>query len=408
MKTFLVLVTLALTFTACGAGAHPSAPTPQQREIRSLATRMEQIHPDLYHAISRRRFKAEIERLAERAPRLSRPELVVGLMRIATLPGERDGHTGLFALDPEHARGLHAYPFLTYMFPDGLYVIRAPANPELVGAKLVAVGGRPIAEVVRKVSPLVSRDNRWTRMLRLPAWLVCAEVLEGLGITDGGSVRFDFDGNRRATLEPVTASEYVATIGYEHQLSRPNGAQPLWLSGLDEEQYVRTIDDGRALYVGYHHTFEPTDALAERVLAAGRNPQIRRVIVDMRMNGGGNNQTYRPLLRALATPAVARKAYVLQGRVTFSAAGNFVTEVDLQTKAKIVGEPSGGAPNQWGDNELVELPRAGLTIRVANSYWVFGRGPKDARVAVHPDLPVTMTAADFFAGRDPVLERALR
>ncbi len=171
---------------------------------------------------------------------------------------------------------------------------------------------------------------------------------------------------------------------------------------------MRTIDDGRALYVGYHHTFEPTDALAERVLAAGRNPEIRRVIVDVRMNGGGNNQTYRPLLRALATPAVARKAYVLQGRVTFSAAGNFVTEVDLQTKAKIVGEPSGGAPNQWGDNELVELPRAGLTIRVANSYWVFGRGPKDARVAVHPDLPVTMTAADFFAGRDPVLERALR
>ena len=176
----------------------------------------------------------------------------------------------------------------------------------------------------------------------------------------------------------MPAAEYVATIGYEHQLSRPDGPQPLWLTGLDEEQYVRTIDDGKALYVGYHHTFEATDALAQRVLTAGRNPEIRRVIVDVRMNGGGNNQTYRPLLRALASPAVARKAYVLQGRVTFSAAGNFVTEVDLRTKAKIVGEPSGGAPNQWGDNELVELPRAGLTVRVASSYWVFGRGPKDA------------------------------
>jgi C-terminal processing protease CtpA/Prc len=107
-------------------------------------------------------------------------------------------------------------------------------------------------------------------------------------------------------------------------------------------------------------------------------------------------------------PAVARKAYVLLGRVTFSAAGNFVTEVDLQTKATLVGEPSGGAPNQWGDNELVPLPRAGLTLRVASSYWVFGRGQKDRRVAVQPDVRVRMTAADFFAGRDPVLERALR
>jgi hypothetical protein len=29
-------------------------------------------------------------------------------------------------------------------------------------------------------------------------------------------------------------------------------------------------------------------------------------------------------------------------------------------------------------------------------------------VAVRPDIAVAMTAADFFAGRDPVLERALR
>jgi len=96
------------------------------------------------------------------------------------------------------------------------------------------------------------------------------------------------------------------------------------------------------------------------------------------------------------------------GRTTFSAAGNFVADVDLRTKAKLVGEPSGGAPNQWGDSELVELPRAGLTVRVANSFWVYGRGPKDPRVAVQPDVPVALPAADFFAGRDPVLARALR
>ena len=411
MRGTLAVVTLVLIFTACGAGAHPSAPTPQQREIRNLAQAMEEIHPDLYHAVSRGRFKAEVQRLVARAPELGRPELVVGLMRLAALPGERDGHTGLFALDPAHARGLHAYPFLTYAFPDGLYVIRAPANPELVGARLVAVGGIPVGDVVEQVSPLVPRDNRWSRKLRLPAWLACAEVLEGLRITRGGAVRFDFDGPggaRSTTLQPVSAAEYVRTIGFEHELARPNGPQPLWLTNLGESQLVRTIDRGRALYVGYHHTTEPTDALAARILRLGRRPAVRRVIVDVRLNGGGDNTTYRPLLAALATPAIAHKAYVLMGRTTFSAAGNFVAEVDLRTKARLVGEPSGGAPNQWGDNELVELPEAGLTVRVASSYWQFGRGPGDPRVAVQPDLPVSMSAADFFAGRDPVLERALR
>jgi hypothetical protein len=407
MRIGLVLMTLALTFTACGVAA-PSATTPQGREIRELVRAMEEIHPDLYHATPRRRFRAEVERLAARAPKLSRPELVVGLMRIATLPGERDGHTGLFALDPAHARGLNAYPFLTYVFPDGLYVIRAPSSPELVGARLTAVGGMPIDQVVAKVSPLVPRDNRWSRMLRLPAWLVCAEVLEGLGITRGGPARFEFDGGRSATLQPIAAADYVRTIGFEHDLSRPNGPQPLWLTNLHESQFVRTIDDGRALYVGYHHTTEPTDELAARILRIGRRPTVRRVVVDVRMNGGGNNTTFRPLVEALAKPVLARKTYVLMGRTTFSAAGNFVADVEQKTEAKLVGEPSGGAPNQWGDNELVELPRAGLTVRVANSFWVFGRGAKDRRVAVRPDIAVAMTAADFFAGRDPVLERALR
>jgi C-terminal processing protease CtpA/Prc len=245
-------------------------------------------------------------------------------------------------------------------------------------------------------------------MLRLPAWLVCAEVLEGLGITRGGPVRFDFDGGRSATFQPIAAADYVRTIGFEHDLSRPNGPQPLWLSNLHESQFVRTIDDGRALYVGYHHTTEPTDELAARILRIGRRPTVRRVVVDVRMNGGGNNTTFRPLVEALAKPVLARKTYVLMGRTTFSAAGNFVADVEQKTEAKLVGEPSGGAPNQWGDNELVELPRAGLTVRVANSFWVFGRGAKDRRVAVRPDIAVAMTAADFFAGRDPVLERALR
>jgi len=71
-----------------------------------------------------------------------------------------------------------------------------------------------------------------------------------------------------------------------------------------------------------------------------------------------------------------------------------------------VGQPSGGSPNLWGDVETVELPRSGLTARVAALYWQFARRG-DKRLAVEPDIPVALTASDFFAGRDPVLARAL-
>jgi hypothetical protein len=52
------------------------------------------------------------------------------------------------------------------------------------------------------------------------------------------------------------------------------------------------------------------------------------------------------------------------------------------------------------------LERTGLTVHVATVYWEFGP-PRDRRQETPVDARVEPTAADFFAGRDPVLERAL-
>jgi C-terminal processing protease CtpA/Prc len=81
--------------------------------------------------------------------------------------------------------------------------------------------------------------------------------------------------------------------------------------------------------------------------------------------------------------------------------------VDAFTRARVVGEPAGGSPHQYGDHASVELPSLGVTVYVAPQYvQVLGRD--DQRVELVPDVPVVQTAADFFAGRDPVLTAALR
>ncbi len=64
------------------------------------------------------------------------------------------------------------------------------------------------------------------------------------------------------------------------------------------------------------------------------------------------------------------------------------------------------SPNQWGDSAPVDVPSLGLTVHVA--VQDVQAVPGDRRLAVEPDVPVALTAADFFAGRDPVLARALR
>ena len=84
-------------------------------------------------------------------------------------------------------------------------------------------------------------------------------------------------------------------------------------------------------------------------------------MVDLRNNGGGDNTTYRHLLAVLQDPAIDRPGQldVLIGRLTFSAAANFATEVERTTDAIFVGEDMGGSPNLYGDARRVDLPYGG-------------------------------------------------
>ena len=378
---------------------------PLEREIFALADSMERIHPDLFHAVSCPRFRKEAESLALRSAGLTRAQLVVGLMRLVALAGERDGHTAIHPFDTAHARTLNVYPLRLYDFADGLHVVGSIGGEDLTGGKLTAISSTPIAEVIERVKPRVPRDNDSGLRWLLPEFVTTAEVLRGLGIVKDGTAVFSFADASEVSLDPVAAAEVSGTFGGA-RAPLPTRHDPIWLRRLDETQWLTTIRDGRVVYLGYRLMTEPADNVAQRLLRLAQRPKVRRVIVDVRLNHGGNNQTYRPVLEVLSHPAIGGKTIVLLGRATFSAAGNFVADVDRYTKARLVGEPSGGAPSQWGDPEAVALARAGLTVHIASMYWEFGPS-SDKRPATEPDVAVETTAADFFAGRDPVLARAL-
>jgi C-terminal processing protease CtpA/Prc len=164
---------------------------------------------------------------------------------------------------------------------------------------------------------------------------------------------------------------------------------------------------GRFVYVAYNSTYDSVD-LAARIVRLARKPAFRRVILDLRQNGGGNNSKYAPLLNALTNRFVVRRSrpVVLTGRTTFSAAGNFVADIERFTRARLVGEPPGGSPNQWGDFAPVVLPNVGLEAVVATTYVQSGR-PDDVRAAIEPHVRVELSTADWLAGRDPALTTAL-
>src|SRR6185437_11831963 len=106
----------------------------------------------------------------------------------------RDGHTGIFPTDPANRRPLHLYPIRAYAFADGTFVVAQAGGRDLVGARLLAIGGVPLDRVEDAVRPLVPRDNDSTLRARLPTFFVTAEVLHGLGMTPSvGPLGFTFE-----------------------------------------------------------------------------------------------------------------------------------------------------------------------------------------------------------------------
>jgi len=404
---------------ASGAHARPSAPLDAASDVRLVAQTIESTHPDPFRAVSRQRFESATTDLARRAPTLSRSELLVELLRVIALLGPRNGHTGLFPLDPGHRNELHLYPLRLYDFADGVFVVDEAGDLGVVGSRLVAIEGMSLERVLGLVRPLVPHDNPSNARGLAPHFALVAEVLDGLHISDGsGPVEFTFErpGGERVTigLAPLPAREYGAVFAdahYGHYPSiLPAAAGPLYLASSAKRIWARTLAGGRAVYVGYNVVESPSLAFLRRItrLVSGRS--VRRVIVDVRLNGGGDNTTYGALMTLFETPRVNRsgRLYLLVGRATFSAAANFAAEMDRATRATIVGEPTGGGVETYGDVTQVLLPTTGWQINVATRYHDRRRGPRDRRLAVAPDLRVDLTSAEYFAREDPVLARALK
>jgi dienelactone hydrolase len=237
--------------------------------------------------------------------------------------------------------------------------------------------------------------------------------LHGLGLVpDLGPVTFTFErgGNRfAASLTPLTVPEYGRGIGDLAHPLLPRGitaAVPPYVDRRSQPIWTTTLAGKRVFYIGYNETLVSTSAVARRTSKAAKSKRLRAVIVDLRLNGGGDNHTYADLLDALRRASKTERIVVLISRMTFSAAENFAADLERVAHPIFVGEPSGGSPNLYGDTSNTLLPASGVELRVAGIYWQKSN-PDDSRIAIDPQVPVSLSSDAFFAGRDPALVAAI-
>jgi hypothetical protein len=377
-------------------------------DVDALLDALDGIHPDAFHGISREEFVAALDAYVEELPGLTAEESVVGLMRVTALLSRegRDGHQ--FAL-PQPGHEGPALPMRVYEFTEGLVITAAaPPNEGLVGATITAIDGVPIDDVLAAIEPLVPRDGPATVPAFRPIFFARTEVLRGLGIVDEGPIEVAYDHHgfeSTAEVEPIPFDDYVAWLGDGAPHRLPATDRLPYLAD-PEPTTVRELDDG-VLYVRYRNIVTPSTARARELVDAD---EVRRLVLDLRQNPGGDNGTYGSVLELVQDFADRHpgELRVLIDRVTFSAASNLATEIEGSTDAVFVGEPMAGGLNFWNDVTQVRLDALPVPMQVGVStrYWEFAE-PDDPRLTIEPDVLIKASAEDFLTGRDPVLEAAI-
>jgi hypothetical protein len=386
-----------------------------------LETKLLQMHPDLFRKTSRQQFDAEIRGLDQNLPSMSREQFLVGIMRIVA--SFHDGHTSVLP-GPQTGAGFHVLPLRFYLYGEELVLDGADqAYSEVLGSRLVAVNGVPVTDVIRRVRELTPGDNEACVDARLPGYIIVPEVLEGLQIVNGnastvpltfqnGETVKTFTVNAIPAPDTTNARSMTSTYG-SHWIDRAPQHRPVWLRSPDRSYWFEYEPKERTIYVQYNNSendpAEPMQKFALRLEQelVRRNPP--KVIVDLRLNQGGSGDWNRPLLAALMRSSAATAAghmYVLIGRQTFSAGNMMAIELEKYTKAKFIGEPSGGSFQGFGDHEPVFLPATHLGVMIAKTFYQ-NDGPTDDRSALSPSIKISLGATDYGIGRDPVLEAAL-
>jgi len=399
-----VLPSVLLIGIAAGVDAQTLTIEQWREDLTFLSDSISSLHPNPFHAVSEDSFRSQSDNLHERIPNLEYHEIVVEMSRLVAML--QDGHTqfqGIFQFFSSQ------YPIQLDVFSDGIFVRSAlPELKEVIGARLLQLGQVDVEEAFARVASVTPHDNDMTLKNWVPSIMVIPEILDAQKITSGsGRGRFVFAtvNGRELTsdLSPIRAEDSADWIG-----ASTGTTQPLYLQRPEENYWYQHLEDSQILFVQFNRVQNaPDESVAEffaRVSRIMPEQSIKSIVLDVRFNSGGNNLLNEPVIEWVksSTQNSKRNFYVIIGRGTFSAAQTLVTKLEATTDVILVGEPTGGSPNHFGDPVKLQLPHSNLTLAISSLYH--NDAPGDKRTTIEPNYATPLSSTDYFSGRDPALD----
>lgn len=405
--------------------AQPELKPEQWREdVRHLQQLVHEKHSFLFKKVTAEQFDQEVEKLYTAIPELENHEVVTGIARLVALFGY--GHTGLQLSGwySHNKAGFQQMPYNLYQFSDGLYVQGVHEKyKEALGAKVLKVGNLPVEEALKAIRPVVSVENEQYFKAYGITYLGTLEVLHAQKVIDqledGVTLTLEKDGKQFAVnFQPELVESFPGKYGFieegEGWLSaRKQDNTPLYLANLDKKYAFTYLPEDELVYVRQSQVQDEEDedipAFYERVFTFIDEHDVEKMVLDVRLNGGGNNYKNKAVVTGLIRNDKINqpgKLFVVLGRRTFSACQNLVNEIDNYTNAVFIGEPTAENINFYGDNSRYELPNSGLPVYLSFAWWQ-DKPQWENAPWLAPNIAVDMSFQQYQNNQDPVLEAIL-
>jgi hypothetical protein len=426
--SFVLLGALACATVALGARgevaawAQSATPPPPvkarddawREDIAFFAREFPVRQRDFAKLYPRDRFGRELDVITRAIPTATDAEVVLALMRLVA--SAHVGHTSL-RWPTAGPLAFHRLPLGLQWYADGL-AVTAASDPyrEALGLRIVTIGSLPPEKLEAAVAPYVAYEHDgWLRQ-QSQTFMLIEEILRVLK-------QVDSDGRVPVMLtrpDGSTITIRVAPVPWQDRTPLVTAVKafgiPIGPPHIEPHRYYRyeVLPGTSVLYIRYSRCAEDpqqrfVDFAKDMFAVVDSAPMaVERVVIDLRANGGGDSRVISPLLRGLRDrrPLRARgRLLALVGPDTFSSGLLAAINLREDLNALIIGDTPGENLNSYGEVRPLTLPNSRLVLQYSTKFFELA---KSDTAVFTPDVVVRPTIGDWLAGRDPVLDAAVK
>ena len=375
-------------------------------------------HINAFSVITEDEFNYLVDELIAAVSYLDDVQVITRLRRIFSAIGDSHSNIGgLGTANIDYPMNLRL-PLFLHIFDDGLYVVNATEKyKDVIHAKVAAIGGHDVDYVLRQVRTIVPSENDYWAKARMPVFIMRHIYLYGLGILpDMDYAHFTVVKDGEVTEIIIEAIDTPHNEIVWYNLFRENC---IVARNYELFYHFEFLEDYGALILNYNLCRDIIGgpafaAFNHRMFEYVADKELRKIIVDLRVNTGGNAEIFNSFTNELRQRADEFKdveIYVLVGRDTYSAAMFAISGIlNAAPYAVTVGERIGGALQRYGNIDVFRLSNTDISVSFSRDFWDFTASPLSNDLGVNafiPEIEIPFTIDDFIAGRDPVLDYVL-